>query len=69
MELGGSFLTPSLDTVCFFGELRFLPQLHTHAAFPDGARHQSAQPRSLAWLLLPTCPGLRLPPGLPDPRG
>lgn len=58
MEPGGSFLTPSLDAVCFFGELRFLPQLHTHAAFPDGARHS----------LLSPLPRLAPAPHLPGPQ-
>lgn len=53
--------SPARMRVYFLGELRCLPQLHTHAAFPDGARRQSAQPRSLAWLLLPPSPGRQAP--------
>lgn len=48
-KLGGyhrlSFFTAQPKSgFIFFWELLLLPQLHTHAAFPEGARHQFVLP-------------------------
>lgn len=47
-ELGGC-----LKAIYFFWELFLLPQIHTHVAFSEGARHQSAMSHILAQIPVP----------------
>lgn len=45
--------SPASVWVNFFWELFALPLFHTHTAFPEGARHQSALPYPPVWVPAP----------------